>query len=197
MPGRRLIQISIAGTVLFTLVSVLEVILMGWTRPVAVAIDLGLFAVGCTAFLAAYAIAIGRSRTEEIGVASLYLLTNKVAPNPVRLRLLGAFGVQCVVAITAASVRPFTTAAFSVLVPMFGLGLNGVWAARHGTFAPRRVHPVPSDPVPGVDADAHADGEVEVDDRPDAQVDATSADGGDGGSDAPADTEIGQNAGHG
>jgi hypothetical protein len=137
VPGHRLIQTSILGTVVFTVVTVVEVIVMSWTRTVAVAVDLGLFAIGCTAFLGAYAIAIGRSRTEEIGVASLYFLTNKVAPNRVRVSLLGAFAVQCIVAVTAASVRPFTTAAFSVLVPMFGLGLNGVWAARHGTFGPR------------------------------------------------------------
>lgn len=137
VPGHRLIQTSILGTVLFTVVSVVEVIVMSWSRTVAVAVDLGLFAIGCTAFLGAYAIAIGRSRTEEIGVASLYFLTNKVAPNRVRAWLLGAFAVQCIVAVTAASVRPFTTAAFSVLVPMFGLGLNGVWAARHGAFGPR------------------------------------------------------------
>ena len=137
MPGHRLIQTSILGTVLFTVVSLVEVIVMSWTRTIAVAVDLGLFAIGCTAFLGAYAIAIGRSRTEEIGVASLYFLTNKVAPNRVRAPLLAALAVQCIVAVTAASVRPFTTAAFSVLVPMFGLGLNGVWAARHGTFGPR------------------------------------------------------------
>jgi hypothetical protein len=135
--GRRLIQFAIGGTVLFTVTTVVEVIVQDWTRPVAVAIDLGLFTIGCTAFLGAYAIAIGRSRTEEIGVASLYLLTNRVAPNPVRVPLLVAFAVQCVVAVTAASVRPFTAAAFAVLVPMFGLGLNGVWAARHGAFGPR------------------------------------------------------------
>jgi hypothetical protein len=110
---------------------------MSWTRPIAVAVDLVLFAVGCTMFLVSYAIAIGRSRTEEIGVASLYFLTNRVAPKGVQVRLLGAFAVQCVVAITVASVRPFTTAAFSVLVPMFGLGVNGLWTARHGTFGPR------------------------------------------------------------
>jgi hypothetical protein len=137
VPGRRLIQFSILGTALFTVVTVVEVIVQGWTRGVVVGIDLALFGIGCTAFLGAYAIAIGRSRTEEIGVASLYFLTNRVAPNPVRVRLLVAFAVQCVVAVTAASVRPFTTAAFSVLVPMFGLGINGVWAARHGTFGPR------------------------------------------------------------
>jgi hypothetical protein len=135
--GRRVIQLSVVGTVLFTVVSVVEVLVMDWTRPIAVVLDLVLFGIGCTAFLGAYAIAIGRSRTDEIGVASLYLLTNRVAPNTVRVWLLGAFSVQCIVAVTTASVRPFTTAAFGVLVPMFGLGLNGVWAARHGTFGPR------------------------------------------------------------
>jgi hypothetical protein len=145
--GRRLIQCALVGTALFTVTSVVEVIVQGWTRPVAVIIDLVLFAIGCTAFLGAYAIAIGRSRTEEIGVASLYFLTNRVAPNPVRVRLLLAFAIQCVVAVTAASVRPFTVAAFAVLVPMFGLGLNGVWAARYGTFGPRvRTAPPAAEP---------------------------------------------------
>jgi hypothetical protein len=70
-----------------------------------------------------------------------------VAPNPVRVRLLLAFAIQCAVAVTAASVRPFTVAAFAVLVPMFGLGLNGVWAARHGTFGPRvRTDPPAAQP---------------------------------------------------
>ena len=66
-----MIQLSILGTVLFTVVSVVEVLVMDWTRPVAVVLDLVLFGIGCTAFLGAYAIAIGRSRTDEIGVASL------------------------------------------------------------------------------------------------------------------------------
>ena len=29
--------------------------------------------------------------------------------------------------------------AFGVLVPMFGIGANGVWAARHGAYGPRLV----------------------------------------------------------
>jgi hypothetical protein len=39
-----------------------------------------------------------------------------------------------VVAVTAAALRPFTALAFSVLVPMLGLGLMALWAARHGRF---------------------------------------------------------------
>ncbi len=161
VPGRRLIQFSMLGTVLFTVVSVVEVIVQDWTRPVAVILDLVLFGIGCTAFLGAYAIAIGRSRTEEIGVASLYFLTNRVAPNPVRVRLLVAFAVQCVVAVTVASVRPFTAAAFAVLVPMFGLGLNGVWAARHGSFGPRIRTAAPAGEPDGTKKDADGPAEME------------------------------------
>jgi hypothetical protein len=153
LAGRRIIQVDVAGTVLFTVVSVVEVIVMDWTRPIAVAVDLGLFAIGCALFLGAYAIALGRSRTEEIGVTSLYFLTDKVAPKAVRLRLWAALTVQCVVAVTAASVRPFTTAAFSVLVPMFGIGLNGLWAARHGRFGARIVAAEGAETTPDTGAD--------------------------------------------
>jgi len=173
--GRRIIQADIIGTAIFTVVTVVEVVVMAWMRPVAVAVDLGLFAIGCATFLGSYAIALNRSRTDEIGVASLYLLTNKVAPKPVRWRLWAALAVQCIVAVTAASVRPFTTAAFSVLVPMFGLGLNGLWTARYGTFGPRVV----------------AAKTAEADDDPAGDEGSETA------SDTEADTEMEQNASHG
>ena len=56
----------------------------------------------------------------------------------------GALGVQVVVAIATAISRTTTdgrtgsTLAFGVLAPMMGLGLNGLWGATHGTFAPRQ-----------------------------------------------------------
>jgi hypothetical protein len=28
--------------------------------------------------------------------------------------------------------------AFGILTPLYGLGIAGLWGARHGTFAPRR-----------------------------------------------------------
>ncbi len=49
-------------------------------------------------------------------------------------RLLGALGVQCVVVVAAAVAQPFTAVAFGVLAPMLGLGLIGLWGARHGTL---------------------------------------------------------------
>jgi hypothetical protein len=34
------------------------------------------------------------------------------------------------------------TLAFGILVPMFGIGLNGLWAVRFGRFSPRLDKPV-------------------------------------------------------
>jgi hypothetical protein len=42
-----------------------------------------------------------------------------------------------VISFVAAGLRPYTAVAFGVLVPMFGLGLTGLWAVRSGTFPPR------------------------------------------------------------
>jgi len=52
--------------------------------------------------------------------------------------------VEVVAAIVSASIRPFTPMAFGFLVPVYGLGLCGLWGARYGTFAPR-AEPGPSD----------------------------------------------------
>jgi hypothetical protein len=57
----------------------------------------------------------------------------------VRTNLLGALAAQVAVAVLTASVRPYTTLAFGTLVPVYGLGLCGLWAARHGSFGSRVV----------------------------------------------------------
>ena len=51
------------------------------------------------------------------------------------------FGAQIVVAIAGATIGvvgldkgQLNALAFGVLVPMFGIGANGIWAVRHGTF---------------------------------------------------------------
>ena len=52
--------------------------------------------------------------------------------------------VQTVVGLATAIARseaedgsPGTSLAVGVLVPMFGIGLNGLWCAFHGVFPPR------------------------------------------------------------
>jgi hypothetical protein len=103
---------------------------------VAVVVDLVLFALGCVAFALALLRAAARSRTDELTLPGLFWLTG-AAPTEVRRLLLGSFGVEVVVALATASARPFTGLAFGILVPVYGLGLTGLWGARAGTFPPR------------------------------------------------------------
>lgn len=138
-PGRTIGIVDWVGTLLFAVVAVLAAVFLGGIRSVAVGVSLALFAVGTVAFLWGYAIAVQRSRDHEIGIGGLYFLAGHTAPKEVRRSLNVALAVQVVVGVATASVRPFTTLAFGVLVPMLGLGLNGLWAARYGRFGPRAL----------------------------------------------------------
>ncbi len=133
--GRSIIAASWVGTVLFTITAVLSV-LTSSMRAVGVVVALALFGVGCVVFLKAFFEVVERSRTEEIAVTQVYFLSGS-APKAVRWHLLGATAVQTVVAFATASARPFTAVAFGILVPMYGLGMAGLWAARHGDFPER------------------------------------------------------------
>jgi hypothetical protein len=135
-PGALLIKASWTGTAVFALTSTVSVFSTTF-RPVGVASALVWFALGCVTFLWAYAICLERSRTEELAVTTIYFLAGS-APRSVRLSLMGSLAAQLVIAFAAASLRPFTGLAFGILVPMYGLGVAGLWAARHGTFPPRR-----------------------------------------------------------
>ena len=116
-------------------------ILTETARGVAVIADLLMFAGGTAAFLWAYAIAVGRSRTDEIGIGGLYFLQGS-APKSVKWHLLGSLAAQVTTAVVAAALKPFTGVAFAVLAPMWGLGLAGLWAAKYGSF-PARTDRVP------------------------------------------------------
>ena len=128
------------GTGAFTATAILGVAVPHPLAGLAAGVAFALFGVGCVVFVWAYALAVARSRTDEISVVGLYLLSGS-APPPLRLRLLGAVGVQSVAALATASARPYTIAAAGILVPVYGLGLCGLWAAKHGTFPPRRAAP--------------------------------------------------------
>jgi hypothetical protein len=123
------------GTAAFAVAAVAAVVVSA-LEPVAFAVAVTLFAAGCVAFAAAYVRAVGRSRTDRIAVTSLYFLADS-APAAVRRSLLGALAAQVVVALGTAAARPYTSLAAGTLVPIYGVGLCGLWAARHGTFPPR------------------------------------------------------------
>jgi hypothetical protein len=131
-----IVRASWAGTAVLAVAATLAV---AWPDTLAVpyaVVSTLLFVAGCAAFVWGYAIAVGRSRTEVLSVAGIWMLSGST-PARVRRHLFGSLGAQVVVAIAAAAIEPFTAVAFGVLAPMYGLGMAGLWAARHGTFPAR------------------------------------------------------------
>ena len=138
--GAGILQAARIGTVVFVVVATAAAISRSTFSLAAVIVSLGLFGAGCVTFLWAYAIAIQRSRVDAIGMGGLFFLQGS-APRRVQVVLVGAAVVQVVVAFATAAVHPFTSQAFVILVPMYGLGLAGLWGAKHGTFDRRSEAP--------------------------------------------------------
>jgi hypothetical protein len=136
VPADPLIRASVYGTIAFTVVAVAAAIAPDALAVVAVVADLVLFTAGCACFALALLRAADRSREDELTLPGLFWLTGS-APAEVRKWLLGSFVVEVVVAFATAGARPFTGLAFGILVPVYGLGLVGLWGARAGTFPPR------------------------------------------------------------
>jgi hypothetical protein len=157
--GRWIVRADVAGTALFAASAGAALATDTWTEG-SIAVAVALFALGIFAFIWGYFSAVERSRTEEIGVANLFLLTGRTAPPRVKRTMLAVLAAQVAVGLGAAAagfsglqeddLNPF---AFGILVPMFGLGLNGIWSSRHGAFGPRIVkrRVTPRDHVPPPD----------------------------------------------
>ena len=139
MTGAGIVRASWTGTVVFAAATVAGVVAPHPLAWLGFAVSLGLFVAGCIVFVWAFALAIARSRSDEIAVSSLYLLSG--APPAVRTQLFGSLAVEVIVAFGTAAARPYTIAATAILAPMYALGLCGLWAARYGTFPPRRPTP--------------------------------------------------------
>lgn len=136
MPDDPVVKPAVWGTVAFVVASAM-VVANDDAAAFVLVFDLILFALGLLAFVRTLFTAAERSRTEELSVAGIWFLGGGSAPKDIRIWLLGCLAVEVVVALVSASLRPYTAAAFGVLVPMFGLGLCGLWAVRSGTFPPR------------------------------------------------------------
>ena len=136
-PGRRLVQASWVGTAAFTVLAAGAAAVPDVLAAASAVLDLVLFAVGFLSFCWSLLRAADRSREEELSVAGLWFLAGGSAPPSVQRALLVPLGIQVVVAVATAAVRPFTPLAFGILVPLYGLGLAGVWGAAFGTFGPR------------------------------------------------------------
>lgn len=149
----RIVRGNVAGTTFFVISSVVAAAL--FTKParlIGVVVALTLFTVGVFAFLWSYWTAVQRSRIDNISVTQLYFLGAGSAPSSVKRVMNGALLVQVLASLATAISRSSTngragsTLAFGILVPMFGLGLNGLWCAAHGTFSPRPQETSPNSP---------------------------------------------------
>lgn len=140
IPRHPVLRAAVLGTALFVAVAAAATAFPDALAVPNVVVDLVLFAAGCVAFVAALLRAADRSRREVLDLPGLFWLSGS-APVASKRLLRGAFLVQVVVALVTASVRPFTALAFGILVPVYGLGLMGLWAAREGTFPARRIPP--------------------------------------------------------
>lgn len=143
--GSIIVQANLIGTVLFALSAITAAVTFGSTeRAVAAAVALVLFFTGIVAFAWSFWNAVQRSRTELVAVTQLYLLLGSVAPASVRRPMLAALALQFAVGLATAIGRanapdgsPGTSLALGVLVPLFGFGMNGLWAAFHGEYRER------------------------------------------------------------
>ncbi len=145
-PGGGVVRLDLIGTAAF-LIAVAVAVPLKSHRPVQFLIggvSMVLFAIGVVCTLWAYTRALDRSRVENVGVANLFLLTGSTAPPAVKRTMSIALTVQVVAAVAGASFGvvglnkgQLNALAFGVLVPMFGIGMNGIWAARFGSYGPR------------------------------------------------------------
>ncbi len=128
---------SWAGTAIFAVSAIAAAIAPETFDTPALVVAIALFAGGCGIFLWAFLLVAARSRTDQMEQAQIWFLTGSPTPPEVRRSLLGALAVQVVVGLATAGARPYTSLAAGVLVPMWGLGLSGLWTARHGDFPTR------------------------------------------------------------
>lgn len=151
--GRVIVRANGVGTVLFVATAIFAAAVFTTAAQwVGASTAMALFAVGVFAFLWGFWNAVQRSREEEVSVTQLFLLLGTPTPATVRRPMLAMLFVQVATAFATTFWRldgpdgsPGSSLAVGMLVPMFGLGMNGLWAAYHADFGDRLLAPTPSE----------------------------------------------------
>lgn len=94
------------------------------------------FFAGAALFSWAFLVAAGRSRLENLTVAGAFFLAGSVAASE-RRWAFGLLAAQTLIGFVGAGADPYTTMAFGILVPMFGLGVIAFLGSAHGAFHQR------------------------------------------------------------
>jgi hypothetical protein len=133
VPGAAIVWWSWMANAVFALTAVPFAAGVDAFEVPAVTVALVLFGISLPVWGWAFAVAFARSAGgEDLAVASMFVTLGD-ASGTVRRHLFGALVVCLAVTAGTAVAEPFGT-----LVPMLPLGLAGLWAARHGSFPPRR-----------------------------------------------------------
>ena len=147
--GRIIVRANIVGTLIFLVTAVFAAAVFTTAAQwVGASTAMALFAVGVFAFLWGFWNAVQRSREEEVSVTQLFMLLGSPTPASVRRPMLTMLFVQVATAFATTFWRldgpdgtPGSSLAVGMLVPMFGLGMNGLWAAYHADFGDREIRP--------------------------------------------------------
>jgi hypothetical protein len=133
MTGRGIVVSSWAGDLVFAVTAIPAAAGVEAFEGIALATALALFFVSLPIWGWAFAVAASRSaQGDDIVIANMFGSIGG-APRSTRIHLFGSLGLCVVVAIGTITTEPF-----GIMVPMLPLGFVGLWAARHGTFPPRR-----------------------------------------------------------
>lgn len=133
--GKRVVQASWAGVAL-QMPAAAAAVATRWARGPHVVVCTLLVLGGLVAIGVAFVRAVGRSRTELVDVAGLFLLIGS-APRRTRTWLWGAVAASSTVGVASAAARSYTSLAFGVLAPLWAYGLAVLWNALHGAFPAR------------------------------------------------------------
>lgn len=133
-PGEWIIRSAWIGNALFAVTAIPVALGIDAFDAPSVVVALALFFVSLVIWCWALGAAIARTaRGDDVQVTSLFLMEGK-APSAVRWWLYGAFAVCLAITVGTAAANPF-----GVLVPMYPLGLIGLWGAKHGVYPARRA----------------------------------------------------------
>jgi len=138
--GRGIVLTSIGGTIVLGVTAVAAAISPTGLEVPALVVALAMFVGGTLIFMWAYFVAIARSRDDDVTLLGVYGLSESTPP-AVKWRLFGSLGAQVTIAVVTAGFRLYSTLSFGVLATMWGLGLAGLWGAKHGAFPPRVAAP--------------------------------------------------------
>ena len=134
--GRGIVVASWVGDAMFAVTAIPAALGVDAFDDPAVVVALLLFFASLVVWCWALGLAAVRTtRGDDVQVMSLFLLEGR-APARARWLLYGSFLVCLAVTVGTAAANPF-----GVLVPMYPLGLVGLWGARHGVYPPRKTVP--------------------------------------------------------